>query len=238
MQVQELSYAHGGTPLRGYLAYDENTVGKRPGVIVAPEAPGLTEHAKRRVRMLADLGYVALGLDLYGNGRFVEKMDEMMGALNALRSDLQLWRGRITAAFNTLQSHERVDPTRMAAIGYCFGGSSVLELARSGADVKAVVSFHGELKASPHAPGGITAKLLVCHAAQDAFASSADVIAFEEEMTAAKTDWQVITYGGAKHGFTSRESDHAGMPAIAYQEAADRRSWKAMQDLLSEACKN
>jgi len=234
MPLLEHAYSDGSTLLRGYLAFPESG-GKRPGIIVAPEAPGLTEHAKRRVRMLSDLGYVAMGVDLYGNGRFIANMDEMMPALTALRTDVPRWRSRIAAALNTLRQHERVDNTRMAAVGYCFGGSSVIELARDGADLRAVACFHGELKKTPTPSKAIKPKILVCQAAWDHFTPREDVDAFQEEMTAAGVDWQINIYSGSKHGFTNTESDHAGMPMVGYHEPSDRRSWKALLEFLTES---
>jgi dienelactone hydrolase len=234
MALYDLDYSDGSTPLRGYLACADG-VEKRPGVIVAPEAPGLTEHAKRRVRMLSDLGYVAMGVDLYGNGRFAANMEETMSLLGSLRGNVQAWRSRMAAALGALRRHERVDGTRMAAIGYCFGGSSVIELARSGADLKAVVCFHGELQKTAAPSSAITAKVLVCQAADDFFTPRDHLSAFQDEMTAAKVDWQINIYGGSKHGFTNSESDHAGMPMLGYNPAADRRSWHAAQEFLAES---
>ena len=233
MALMEHVYSDGATALRGYLAYEESG-GKRPGIIVVPEAPGLTEHAKRRVRMLSELGYVAMGVDLYGNGRFISKMEEMMPALTALRTDVPGWRSRIIAALETLRRHERVDASRMAAVGYCFGGSSVIELARAGADLRSVACFHGELKKTSAPSHAIKAKVLVCQAAHDHFTPREDVGAFEDEMTQAGVDWQINIYGGSKHGFTNSESDHAGMPMLGYHEPSDRRSWKALLDFLKE----
>jgi dienelactone hydrolase len=234
MALYDLDYSDGSTALRGYLACGDGTQ-KRPGIIVAPEAPGLTEHAKRRVRMLSDLGYVAMGVDLYGNGRFAANMEETMSLLGNLRSDVQAWRSRMTAALTALGRHERVDAARMAAIGYCFGGSSVIELARSGADLKAVVCFHGELQKTATPSSAIKAKVLVCQAADDFFTPRDHVSAFQDEMTAANVDWQINIYGGSKHGFTNSESDHAGMPMLGYNSTADRRSWQATQEFLAES---
>jgi len=233
MVLSERVYADGATTLHGYLAHGE-TGGKRPGVIVVPEAPGLTEHAKRRVRMLSDLGYVAMGVDLYGNGRFIANMEEMMSALVALRADVHVWRARIAAALKSVREHESVDGSRMAAIGYCFGGSSVIELARGGADVRAVACFHGELHKTAASPCTIKAKILVCQAADDHFTPREHVLAFQDEMTAAGVDWQINTYSGSKHGFTNPESDQAGMPVVAYHEPSDRRSWQALKQFLAE----
>jgi dienelactone hydrolase len=152
-----------------------------------------------------------------------------------LRSDVQAWRSRIAAALTALRRHERVDSTRMAAIGYCFGGSSVIELARSGADLKAVVCFHGELQKTAAPSNAIKAKVLVCQAADDFFTPRDHVSAFQDEMTAANIDWQVNIYGGSKHGFTNSESDHAGMPMLGYNPTADRRSWAAAREFLADS---
>ena len=141
----------------------------------------------------------------------------------------------MAAALTALRRHERVDAARIAAIGYCFGGSSVIELARSGADLKAVVCFHGELQKTAAASSAIKAKVLVCQAADDFLTPRDHVSAFQDEMTAAKVDWQINIYGGSKHGFTNSESDHAGMPMLGYNSTADRRSWAATQEFLAES---
>jgi dienelactone hydrolase len=234
MTSNPFDYADADTPLHGYIAHGANQ-GSRPGVIVVPEAPGITEHVKRRVQMLSDLGYVAMAVDLYGHGRVGRDQTEVMALLNALRADVLRWRKRIAAALEALRSHPLVDAQRMAAIGYCFGGSSVLELARSGADLRGVVCLHGQLQKTAAASHPIRAKVLVCQAGVDFFTTREHVAAFEDEMTAAGVDWQINTYGGSKHGFTSREADEAGLPMLGYQEAADRRSWQATQAFLSEA---
>lgn len=235
MIVREHAYTDGGLALRGLLAYDETKPGARPGILVVPEAPGLTEHAKRRVRMLAELGYIAFGVDLYGQGRLAEGMEETMAWLGQLRADVNVWRKRIRAGLDALSALEQTDSNRLGAIGYCAGGSSVLELARSGAPVRAVVSFHGELTPTPHAAGAIKAKVLVCAGAQDAFATVEQRAAFEREMEEAGVDWQLALYGAAKHAFTNIEADQVGMPIFGYQEAADRRSWRAMLEWLADA---
>jgi dienelactone hydrolase len=233
MAVLDHSYSDGVTGLRGYLSVPESS-DKCPGIILVPEAPGLTEHAKRRVRMLSEIGYVALGVDLYGEGKFATDMAQVMSYVSALRSDVAAWRRRIAAALDTLSKHKRVDGSRLAAVGYCFGGSSVIELARGGADLCGVACFHGELQKTATPSATIKAKVLVCQAADDHFTPRAHLDAFQDEMTAAGVDWQINIYGGSKHGYTSPESDHAGMPMLGYHAPSDRRSWKALQDFLAE----
>jgi dienelactone hydrolase len=236
MITRELPYADGPLALRGYLAFDETHTARRPGVLVVPEAPGLTEHAKRRVRMLADDGYVAMGVDLYGQGRLANGMEELMAWLSQLRTDATVWRRRIQVALDALSAFELTDTRRLAAIGYCFGGSSALELARSGAPLRAAVCFHGELLTASPAPRGITTRLLVCTGSSDPIVPAEQRSAFETEMEQAGADWQLIVFGGAKHGFTSTESDSAGLPMLRYQAEADRRSWRAMREWLRESC--
>ena len=205
-----------------------------PGVLVAPEAFGLTDHAKRRAdRLAAELGYTALAVDLYG--KMPADRAEAFALMGELRETPGKLRQRMRAALATLRAQPTVDPDRVVAIGFCLGGTSCLELARDGADVRAVVSFHGGLttKASA-APGAVTAKVLSCTGHDDPHIPLDTVRGFEAEMTAAKADWQVAIYGGTAHGFTNPGADKAGIPGVAYNAAADRRSWAAMCALFAE----
>jgi dienelactone hydrolase len=235
IHTERLQYRDGETGLIGFLAYDAARTSPCPGVLIVPEAPGINEHTERRARMLAELGYVALGVDVHGGGRFVPEMQEMMALINGWKADVSAWRRRITAALTTLRALDRVAATRVAAIGYCFGGSSVLELARSGAELRAVVSFHGELLSNPQAPEGIRTTVLVCNAAEDPFAPIERLQALKQELNDARVDWQIEIYGSSLHGFTNPASDAAGMPMFGYHAPADRRSWRAATAWLEEA---
>jgi dienelactone hydrolase len=234
MTTETLDYRHGDTLCRGYLARPK-AAGPRPGIVIFHEAPGLNEHVKMRADMLAELGFVALGADMYGGGTVAKDGDEAMRLMANVREDPAHLRGRARAAFDALAAQPNVDTKRLAATGYCFGGFTALELARSGAPLAGVVSFHGLLATpKPAASGAIKGRILVCTGSADPLVPADQVIAFEKEMSEAGVDWQVITYGGAKHAFTNRHSDALGRPGFGYQPDADRRSWAAMQTHFGE----
>jgi dienelactone hydrolase len=227
MKIETLTYSSGETKFHGYLADPEGS-GRRPGVLVAHEAPGLNDHPKRRARMLAELGYVALAVDMYGNGRVAGKGEDAQQLMAPLREDVPRLRRHVRAGFDALAALPNVDPKRLGAMGYCFGGLAVLELARMGAPLAGVVSFHGILATkTPEDAKNITAKILVCTGAEDPLVPPEQVAAFSAEMTKAGVDWQVITYGGAKHAFTNPEANRP--PVLQYAAAADARSWEAMR---------
>lgn len=235
METRNLSYRAGDIEAIGYLALPDAS-GPVPGVIVAHEGPGLDEHARLRARMLAKLGYVALAADLHGGGYVAGSHEEVLELVGALRARRDVLRSRAGAALKALRGLDTVDATRIAAIGYCFGGMAVLELARSGADIAAVVSFHGLLDTpSPAGPGEIAASVLACTGAADHLVPVDQVIAFQREMTAAGADWQVVSYGGAQHAFTNVvEAEKLAALGFGYHPAADRRSWAAMRSFLEE----
>jgi dienelactone hydrolase len=227
MKIETLTYSSGETKFHGYLADPEGS-GRRPGVLVAHEAPGLNDHPKRRARMLAELGYVALAVDMYGNGRVAGKGEDAQQLMAPLREDVPRLRRHVRAGLDALAALPNVDPKRLGAMGYCFGGLAVLELARMGAPLAGVVSFHGILATkTPEDAKNITAKVLVCTGAEDPLVPPEQVAAFSVEMTKAGVDWQVITYGGAKHAFTNPEANRP--PVLQYDDAADARSWEAMR---------
>jgi dienelactone hydrolase len=227
MKIETLTYSSGETKFHGYLADPEGS-GRRPGVLVAHEAPGLNDHPKRRARMLAELGYVALAVDMYGNGRVAGKGEDAQQLMAPLREDVPRLRRHVRAGLDALAALPNVDPKRLGAMGYCFGGLAVLELARMGAPLAGVVSFHGILATkTPEDAKNITAKILVCTGAEDPLVPPDQVAAFSAEMTKAGVDWQVITYGGAKHAFTNPEANRP--PVLQYDAAADARSWEAMR---------
>jgi dienelactone hydrolase len=233
MKTQTLEYKHDGVTCRGFLATPDGS-GKRPGVLVFHEAPGLDEHAKKRVGMLAELGYIALGVDMYGDGR-VAMGPEALELMNSVKNDRPKFLGRLRAGYEALVAQSNVEKRQLAAIGYCFGGYCVLELARSGADLAAAVTFHGLLETqNPAAAGKVKPKILVCTGAEDPLVPAAQVLGFEDEMTKAGVDWQVITYSGAKHAFTNTGADQIPFPGFGYHSSADRRSWAAMRGLFSE----
>ena len=232
-------YQHGGATLEGFHVYDDAVAGKRPAVLVIHQWTGLTEYEKHRSRMLAELGYNVFAADIYGQG-IRPQPPEAGKEAGKYKGDRALYRTRLTAALDQLKADERTDPTKIAAIGYCFGGTGVLELARSGADVAGVVSFHGALDAAPGmaaAAGKIPAKVLVLHGADDPYVPAEQVAAFQKEMTDAKADWQMVLYSGAVHAFTQKEAGNDNSKGAAYNEAADRRSWVAMKAFFAELFK-
>jgi dienelactone hydrolase len=237
MQTHDIDYRCEAVNLRGYLAFDETAHARRPGVLVFHEGLGLGDFAMARARKIAELGYVALAADIFGDRRQARNLREVADLVGGLRNEPQTLRARGRAALATLAALPQVDANRLGAIGFCFGGSVVLELARDGADLAAVVSFHGGLATKmPAAAGNVRARVLVCAGADDPLAPPEQVRAFEDEMRAAEVrDWQVISYGNTLHGFTNPAADGSMMRTALYSEQADRRSWAAMRSLFEEA---
>jgi dienelactone hydrolase len=235
--TKTVEYKLGGTTLQGYLAYDDAIAGKRPGVLVVHQWMGLTDYEETRAVMLAHLGYVAFCADIYGKGVRPQSIQEAGAEATKYKSDRQLLRARVNAGLDELKKNELVDPTRVAAIGYCFGGTTVIELALSGADLNGVVSFHGGLDApNPADAKNIRCKVLALAGADDPFQNPADLAAFEKEMRDANVDWQITFYGGAVHAFTQPMAN-GNPPGAKYNERADRRSWQAMKDFFAEIFK-
>ena len=235
MLTRDIDYAADGVTLRGYLAC-EGGAAPRPGVLVFHEGVGLGDFAMEKARQLASLGYVALAADMFGERRQARNLQEVATVVGGLRAEPGRLRARGHAALATLAGLPQVDPGKLAAIGFCFGGSVVLELARAGADLKAVVSFHGVLTTKlPAAEGHIKASVLVLTGAEDPLAPPDQVAAFEAEMRAAKVrDWQVVSYGNTLHGFTNPAADGSMMRTALYHPQSDRRSWAAMRALFDE----
>jgi len=235
MVTKTVEYQQDGTPLLGYLAYDEAMAGKRPGVLVVHEWWGLNDFARKRAEELAALGYVALAADMYGRGRTTTDREEAARLSGVLRSQPHLLRARAQAALATLAAQPQVDPQRLAAIGFCFGGTTVLELAYAAADLRGVVSFYGSLPLPQPGEGkNIKARVLVLHGADDPFVKPHEIASFEEAMRQAGADWQMVLYGGAVHSFTNPEAGKAGVPGVAYEPKAAARSWRHMQMFLQE----
>jgi dienelactone hydrolase len=232
-QVQE--YYDGQTVLRGYVAYDDAIQDKRPGVLVIPEWWGLTDYAKHRCEQLAKLGYVAFAADMYGQGQTTDSPDQAGKWSAPFIKDRALMRTRANLALDILRQQRYTDPQRIAAIGYCFGGTGVLELARSGASVAGVVCFHGNLSnPNPKDDDNIKCKVLVCQGAADKFVPQKAVDAFWDEMSKTDVDWQLILYSGAEHAFTNPDADMYHLPGIGYNANADHRSWDTMMNFFKE----
>lgn len=233
--TQVVEYKQGDAVLEGYLAFDDAKAGPLPGVLVIHEWNGVGDYVKGRVEQLAGLGYVAFAADLYGKGVRPVKPEDCAKEMTRYKNDRALLRARAKAALDWLAAHERVDKTRLAVIGYCFGGLAALEVARSGADIKAAVSFHGALDAPRRDEGkNIKCKVLACHGAEDKFIPDTDIAAFQQEMKDGGVDWQMIYYGGAVHGFTNPARGADKSTGLAYNADADRRSWAAMRELFDE----
>lgn len=234
MHTSNYIYHHGEQELHGFLAYDDKDDNPRPAVIVAHDWSGRNEFACAKAKLLSQMGYLGFALDMYGHGRVGTTTDEKKALMNPFMSDRLLLSDRLRAAYDAVIGMSEVDSTRVAIIGFCFGGLCALDLARSGVEIKAAVSFHGllnkpeEMKAST-----IAAKILVLHGYDDPMVSPAQVNEFCHEMTEAKADWQMHMYGHVQHAFTNPEAHdhHAG---LIYNELAAKRSWQSMTELLQE----
>ncbi|MBU0982229.1 MAG: dienelactone hydrolase family protein [candidate division Zixibacteria bacterium] len=235
VRSEVVTYSHDGVELEGFLTWDDSIDGIRPGVLVVHEWTGLNDYAKSRCRQLAEMGYVAFAVDMYGKGIRPQTTEEASKQATIYRSDRPLMRKRVTAGLDVLLNNKLCDRNRVAAIGYCFGGGTVLELARSGAAIAGVVSFHGNLDTpDPSVAKNIRCKILVCHGADDPYVPWEQVQAFEEEMRAQKVDYQFIAYSGAVHAFTNPGSGDDPSRGAAYNAEADRRSWDHMKTFFAE----
>ena len=236
--TEEVVYEVDGQEFTGYLAYDDATAEKRPGVLVVHEWWGHNDYARKRAVMLAEMGYTAFALDMYGTGKQADHPEDAQKFAAELVGDLPGAERRFTAAYEILAGQSTVESEKMAAIGYCLGGGVILHMARIGMDLDGVVSFHGSLATqAPAAPGAVKARILVLDGEADPFSTAEVVAAFEEEMKAAGADYELIRYPGVKHSFTNPEADGFGekfeMP-LAYDKAADEDSWKRMSAFFDE----
>jgi dienelactone hydrolase len=224
-----------GAALEGYVVYDDKITGPRPGVIVVHDWRGLTDYTKRRATMLAELGYIAFAADIYGKGVHLTTPAEWMKEIGIYKGDRPLFRQREHAAYDAFLQVPQLDTARVAAIGYCFGGTGVIEMAKDGLELKGVVSFHGGLDAKPIAPGkSIKTKVLALCGADDPYEPAADFAAFEDQLRTNKVDYQIVKYSHAVHAFTDPEVDALNQPGAKYNAAADVRSWQAMKDFFTE----
>ena len=235
MQQEEVSYKDGDVELKGYLFWDDAFTGKRPGVLVVHEWWGLNDYAKLRAEMLAEVGYVALAADMYGGGRMTRDPGEAKQWKKQVSDDIGLWQRRVNLALKQLATHPNVESEKLAAIGYSFGGSSVMQLAYSGADLDGVVSFYGSLPpATPEQAAKIKARVLVAHGDADSFIPAERIQAFKKALSGAGVDWEMDIYGGAHHGFSNPYADGYGIDGLAYEELSDRRSWLRMLAFFEE----
>ena len=224
-----------GTALQGCVVYDDATSDKRPGVLVIHDWRGLTDYTKTRSIMLAKLGYIAFAADIYGKGVHPKSVPEYMHQITIYKSDRPFYRERARAAYAAFLKQPLLDPARIAAIGYCFGGTGVIEMARDGLDLKGVVSFHGGLDSQPLSPGAtIKAKVLALCGADDPQEKPEDMKAFEQQLRDNNVDYQIVMYGHAVHAFTDPGVDALHQDGAKYNAAADKRSWQAMRDFFAE----
>ncbi len=235
MHIENVEYGADGVRMIGQYAVDDGQSGRRPGILVCHEGPGLTDHTRKIAQRLASLGYAAFAMDYHGGGKPLDDPSQTMARLAPWLADPTGIRARANAALATLAAQKEVDPARLAAIGYCFGGTTALEVGRSGSDVKAIVGFHSGLAtARPQDAKNIKGKVLVCIGADDPIIPPEQRAAFEQEMKAAGIDWRLQLYGRAGHSFTNPAADARGMKGFFYHADTDRRSWNAMIELFNE----
>jgi dienelactone hydrolase len=235
IQMKEVTYKDGDQPLTGYLAWDDAIKGKRPGVMVVHEWWGLNDYAKERAKMLAEEGYVAFAADMYGPGKVTTHANDAKGWMTQITQNQEAWQKRALLGLEQLKASPHVDKSKLASIGYCFGGATVMQMAYAGADLKGVVSFHGSLPpASPEQAAAIKPRVLIAHGNIDPFIPAERIVKFKQALEDANVDWEMDIYGGAKHGFTNPEAGEFGMDALAYDEKADTRSWTRMKAFFDE----
>ncbi len=233
--AQPVEYKAGETTMIGYLAFDDAGAGKRPGVLVVPDWRGLGDFAKEKAEELAGMGYVVLAVDMYGGGLIAQDNEEAAKFAGPLKGNRGEMRARVRAGLDTLTRHPLVLADKIAAIGFCFGGTTVLELARSGAPVAGVVSFHGNLDTpDPADARNIKGKVLVLHGGNDPFVPPAEVAAFQEEMQRTGVDWQIVIFGGAVHSFTNPKAGVDASRGAAYNETANRRAFRELKAFFAE----
>lgn len=237
VKSEAVSYEHDGTKLTGYLYYDDAVTEKRPGVLVVHEWWGLNDYAKKRASMLAELGYVAFAADMYGDGKVTDKPAQAKEWMTEVVSDVDGWRARADAGLAQLKASDKVDTEKLAAMGYCFGGGTVFQMAYGGTDIDGIVSFHGSLPAAPE-DADVKTKILAYHGNADAMLPPEVVSKFTSALEASNAEgWQFVSFGGARHGFTNPDAGDYGIDNLKYDEMADTRSWEGMQSFFKEIFK-
>lgn len=235
LKEESVTYSVDNKLMHGFVVYDTKIIGKRPAILVIPEWWGLNDYAKNRARQLAELGYIAMAVDMYGDGKVAENPQEAQQLTSPFYQNPSLSKIRVDAAIKKLKQYSQTDPSNIAAIGYCFGGSVVLNSAKLGADLKGVVSFHGGLAGAPARKDLLKAKILVCNGGADKFVSAQDIAAFRHGLDSIQADYTFKTYAGATHAFTNPDATRIGqqfnMP-IAYNEEADKASWEDMKNFF------
>ena len=235
VQTKTVTYQHGELECRGFLAWDDAVEGKRPGVLVVHEWWGLDEYARQRATQLAKLGYIAFAADMYGEGKTADHPDNARQMATTVRMNVENWRMRATAAVDVLKSQPQCDSNKLAAIGYCFGGSTAIQLAYAGSDLKAVASFHGALPTATEAEAKATkARILVCNGGSDTFIPEAAIKSFRESLDKSGAKYDFVSYPGVVHSFTVPGADARNIPGMKYDQQADEDSWKRMTKLFAE----
>lgn len=235
VQTKTVSYKHGDLECKGFLAWDDAVEGKRPGVLVVHEWWGLDEYARSRAQQLAKLGYVAFACDMYGEGKIAEHPDDARKMAGIVRMNVESWRKRAQIALEVLKAQPQCDSGKLAAIGYCFGGSTALQLAYSGAELKAVATFHAALPSpTDDEVNAVKARILVCHGGADTFIPEAAVKAFREQLDKGGRGYQFVAYPGVVHSFTVPGADARNLLGMKYDKQADEDSWKRMTKLFAE----
>ncbi len=234
IKTKTITYRDGDTELTGLLAWDDAASGKRPGVLVVHEWWGLNDYAKARAESLAKEGYVAFALDMYGDNKVTTHGNQAGEWMKQITSNIELWTRRAQLGLDVLTSQEQVDGGKLAAIGYCFGGATVMQMAYAGAEVGAVISFHGSLPPAPESVQSIKPRVLVAHGRDDAFIPAERIVAFQAGLDRLEADWEMTIYSGTRHGFTNPGAGDYGIDNLAYNETADKRSWSAMKKLFDE----
>ena len=235
LQTQMVRYKDGEVALQGYFAWDDTIKGKRPGILVVHEWWGLNDYVRKRANMLAKLGYLAFAVDMYGHDKVTEHANQASEWMQQITSNVDAWQKRALLGLDIMRTHDVVDRQRTAAIGYCFGGATVMQLTYAGAALAGVVSFHGSLPVpTPEQAKMIRSRVLIAHGSADTFIPSERIVSFQNALNGADVDWQMIVYGGARHGFTNPDADLHGMDNLRYHKVADERSWQDMQRFLKE----
>lgn len=234
VRTKTIEYKDGNTVLTGYLAWDDAASGDRPGVLVVHEWWGLNDYAKGRAEALAAEGYVAFALDMYGDNKVTDHPDQAGAWMQEITSNLETWTRRAQLGLDVLKAQDGVDAGATAAIGYCFGGATVMQIAYAGADLKVVGSFHGSLPTPPENVTSITPRVFIAHGRDDSFIPKDRVVAFQDGLDRLKATWDMVIYSGARHGFTNPGADAYGIENIRYDERADKESWAAMLRVLEK----
>lgn len=236
VRTERIEYEQAGVKLQGFLAWDDSVDGKRPGVLVIHEWWGLNDYARKRASQLAELGYAAFALDMYGDGRATKHPDQASAWMKEVQENVAQWVSRAEAGLQVLREQPMVDAQRLAAIGYCFGGATVMQMAYAGLDLDVVASFHGSLPPVPAdaRPKEIEARILVAHGNADPFVPPEKVAAFQQALESAGADWTMMAFGGVKHSFTNPAAASYGIDALEYDERADKQSWQMLLWMLQD----